>query len=286
MTRRSHWSIQSLWRIRQPMAWRGTRHSDLGWFAPIGLLWVVASLSAARSNVPQRLSLEQVWGPPTIARPLGSAEGGIDIAAFVGHACVRVLLLSAAVAAVSLLLGVPLGAFAAMRRGKFERILIRCCDLLQSFPTFLLALAVLSAVEAPARWHLGLVFLLTAWAPFARLAHAQSLWLVSSEFVMAARALGASRAHIVIRHFLPHLVGPVTVQLGSCAAGVVLSESALAFVGLGPSDGVSLGALLEQGTVAMLRSARVLVIASLAIAATSGSLQLASEGLRRRMLDR
>jgi ABC-type dipeptide/oligopeptide/nickel transport system permease subunit len=76
----------------------------------------------------------------------------------------------------------------------------------------------------------------------------------------------------------------MTVQLGSCAAGVVLSESALGFVGLGPADGVSLGALLEQGTVAMLIDARVLAIAALAIIATSGSLQMASEGLRKRLL--
>ena len=260
------------------------RVAGLVWFVPIGMLVAGALLLASRSDAPQRLSLEQVWASPTVMRPLGSGEGGIDLAAFVGHACIRVLLLSAAVAAIACLVGVPLGAFAAMQRGRLEIVVIRCCDLLQGFPTFLLALAVLSAVEAPARWHLGIVFLLTAWAPFARMAQAQSRSVANAEFVLAARALGASRRHIVIKHFLPHLVGPVTVQLGSCAAGVVLSESALGFVGLGPSDGVSLGALLEQGTVAMLLDARVLVIASLAIVATSGALQIASEGLRQRML--
>lgn len=258
--------------------------SALAWFAPLGLLSVTAAMLAARTPSPERLSLELVWSAPTVSRPLGSGEGGIDLAAFVGHACTRVLLLSAIVAVLACLVGTPLGTTAAARRGKLELILLRCCDLAQSFPTFLLALAVLSAVEAPARWHLGLVFLLTAWAPFARMAHAQSRRVVTSEFVMASRALGASRSHVLVRHLIPHLVGPVTVQLGSCAAGIVLSESALGFVGLGPSDGVSLGALLEQGTIAMLRDARVLTVAALAIVATNGSLQLASEGLRRIML--
>jgi peptide/nickel transport system permease protein len=259
---------------------------ELGWFVPLVLLLVLTLVLTTRSSVPQRLSLVEVWGSPSTTRPFGSAEGGIDVAAFVGHACVRVLVLSAAVATLSCLVGVPIGALAAIGRGKFETLLVRTCDLFQSFPTFLLALVVLSAVEVPSRWHLGVVFTLTAWAPFARMAHAQARWVVNSEFVLAARALGANLRQILFRHLIPHLVGPMTVQLGSCAAGVVLGESALGFVGLGPSDGVSLGALLEQGTVAMLRAPRVLVIASLAIAATSGALQLTSEGLRRRLLAR
>jgi peptide/nickel transport system permease protein len=263
-----------------------SRHSDLGWFAPLILLLSVALILAHRSEAPQRLAPEEVWGSPTVLRPFGSAEGGIDVATFVGHACVRVFLLSSVVAVLGCLIGAPLGAFAAMKRGRFELVLGRCCDLFQSFPTFLLALCVLSTVEVPARWHLGVVFLLTAWAPFARMAHAQARRVTGAEFVMAARAMGATVSYIVGRHLVPHLVGPLTVQLGSCAAGVVLSESALGFVGLGPSDGVSLGALLEQGTVAMLRDARVLTVASLAIVATSGSLQLASEGLRKRLLPR
>jgi len=72
-------------------------------------------------------------------------------------------------------LGSPLGAAAAVRRGRMERAPARACDLVQAFPTFLLALVVLSAVHAPSRLHLGFVFALTAWAPFARLALAQAL---------------------------------------------------------------------------------------------------------------
>ena len=80
---------------------------------------------------------------------------------------------------------------------------------------------------------------------------------------------------------LPNLLGPVAIQLGTAAAGVVLGETALGFVGLGPPDGVSLGALLEQGTLGMLRAPHVLAVGALAVALVSGSLQLASEGLRR-----
>jgi len=122
-------------------------------------------------------------------------------------------------------------------------LLLRACDLVQAFPNFLLALAVLAAVERPRRWHIGAVFVLTAWASFARLTAILSRKLVEADFVVAARALGASRTRILLRHIVPNILGPVAVQVGTVAAGVVLSESALSFVGLGPADGVSLGVL-------------------------------------------
>jgi peptide/nickel transport system permease protein len=121
----------------------------------------------------------------------------------------------------------------------------------------------------------------TAWAPFARISVAQARVLSESQFVEAARALGAGRRRVVLGHVLPNLLGPVTVQLGTAAAGVVLGETALGFVGLGPPDGVSLGALLEQGTLGMLRAPHVLAVGALSVALVSGSLQLASEGIRR-----
>jgi peptide/nickel transport system permease protein len=71
------------------------------------------------------------------------------------------------------------------------------------------------------------------------------------------------------------------VQIGTSAAGIVLGEAALGFIGLGPPDGVSLGSLLEQGTDSMLFAPHVLAVGAIAIALCSGSLQLASEGIRR-----
>ena len=81
-----------------------------------------------------------------------------------------------------------------LRGGKLERWTLRACDLVQSFPTFLLALAVLSAVDVPSRFHIGAVFCIGVWAPFARLALAQARTLGEAQFVEAARALGANRA--------------------------------------------------------------------------------------------
>ena len=129
--------------------------------------------------------------------------------------------------------------------------------------------------------HIGLVFCVAAWAPFARIALVQARALAEAQFVEAARAIGARAERVIGVHVLPNLLGPVAVQVGTSAAGVVLGETALGFVGLGPPDGVSLGALLEQGTVSMLRAPHVLAVGAGLVVVVSGALQLASEGLRR-----
>jgi ABC-type dipeptide/oligopeptide/nickel transport system permease subunit len=176
-------------------------------------------------------------------------------------------------------IGTPLGAASALGRGRIERGVLRACDLLQAFPTFLLALVVLSAVRAPNRLHIGAVFALTAWAPFARLALVQTRVLRDLAFVDAARALGAGRLVVLARHVLPNVLGVAAVQLGATGGSIVVSEAALGFVGLGPRDGVSLGSVLDQGVAAMLRAPHVLLVGAAAVFVTSGAMLLAGRAI-------
>jgi peptide/nickel transport system permease protein len=251
-------------------------------FGPLAALSLLAAASVLQGNhSPTRLTLDLSWAGPSAARPLGSGDAGIDVLGVVTHATLRALGLAAAVTAFGFAVGTPLGITAALRGAALERWTLRAADLVQSFPTFLLALAVLSAVRTPSRFHIGLVFCVGAWAPFARLALVQARGIAEAPFVEAARALGATELRVILDHILPNVLGPVAVQLGTAAAGVVLGETALGFVGLGPGDGVSLGAVLEQGTAGMIRAPHVLVAGALAVMAVSGSLQMASEGIRR-----
>ena len=243
---------------------------------PLALLVTTALLlGLAASAPPGRLDPAAAFAPPSAPHPLGAGEAGIDLAALVSAATLRGLLLAVSVALVGFSVGTPLGAAAALARGAFERFVARLCDLLQAFPTFLFAMAVLSAVRHPTRLALGAVFASTAWAPFARLALQQTAVLRGSAFVEAALAIGAGRARVVFLHVVPNLLGVVAVQLGSSAAAVLLGEAALSFVGFGPEDGVSLGQLVDQGVVAMLRDPSILVLGAVAITAASASLLVA-----------
>jgi len=250
--------------------------------APAVVVFVASAAVAALSHrSPTRLTLELAWAPPSASRPLGSGEAGVDVLALASHGTFRALCLAIGVTAFGFAVGVPFGTAAALGGGRRQRFVLRLCDLVQSFPTFLLALGVLAAVRVPSRWHIGAVFSLAAWAPFARMALVQARAVADAPFVEAARALGATGPRVVFAHVLPNVLAPVAMQLGTAAAGVVLGETALGFVGLGPRDGVSLGALLEQGTVGMLRAPHVLAAGALAVVLVSGTLQMASEGIRR-----
>jgi peptide/nickel transport system permease protein len=243
--------------------------------APLTAVVAITSAVVLSDRSPTRLDPELSWAPPSSAWPLGCGEAGVDLLALVSHATQRGVVLAAAVALVGFLVGCPLGAASGLARGRFERGVSRACDLVQAFPTFLLALVVLSAVRAPTRAHLGAVFVLTAWAPFTRLALAQTRVLRDAAFIEAARALGGGRSRVVLRHVLPNLLGVVAVQLGSTAAAVVVSEAALAFVGFGTRDGVSLGSVLDQGVSAMLRAPHVLFVGAAGVFVTSVVLMVA-----------
>lgn len=242
---------------------------------PLVTVMAITTVVAAGARSPTHLTPELSWAAPSSSWPLGCGEAGVDLLALVAHATLRGVVLAAVVALAGFSVGCPLGAVAGLVRGRFERGVARACDLVQAFPTFLLALVVLSAVTAPTRAHLGAVFLLTAWAPFTRLALAQTRVLRDAAFIEAARALGGNQTRIVVRHLLPNLLGVVAVQLGSTAAAIVVSEAALAFVGFGTRDGISLGAVLDQGVSSMLRAPHVLLVGAAGIFFTSVSLMIA-----------
>lgn len=240
----------------------------------IVIAFVTAGVLAAPAD-PSRLDPNVAWAAPSSAHWLGAGEGGVDLLGVVSWGALKGSVLAVIVALSGFAIGTPLGAAAALAQGRFERAVERTCDFAQAFPSFLLALAVLASVRTPTRVHLGVVFALTAWAPFARLALAETRVLRSAAFVQAAFALGLERRLVVARHLLPNLLETVAVQLGSTAASVLVSEAALSFLGFGPRDGVSLGDVLAQGVAAMLRAPHVLASGALAIVVVSASLLVA-----------
>lgn len=247
---------------------------------PLLAIVVVAGIAAAVAREPPgHLAPELAWCAPDHAHPLGCGEAGVDLVPLLANAVLRGVVLAAVVALVGFAIGTPLGAAAAFARGRLEAAVERTCDLLQAFPTFLLALAVLSAVRAPTRVHLAFVFAITAWAPFARLALAETRVLRSAAFVEAAIALGLTRRAVLFRHLFPNVLGTVAVQLGATGAAIVVGEAALSFVGFGPADGVSLGNVLDQGVAAMLRAPHVLVAGAASVFLTSAAMLVAGRAL-------
>jgi peptide/nickel transport system permease protein len=248
--------------------------------APLAALVALSAAGVALAReAPGRLDPARAWRAPSWHWPLGCGEAGVDLASLVATAELRAMALAAVVALVGAAVGAPLGAAAGLARGRVERAVERACDLVQAFPTFILALAVLSAVRSPTRVAIGAVFAVTSWAPFARLSLAQTRTLRDAAFVEAAVALGRGPAGVLVRHVLPNVLGIAAVQLGSTAASMVVGEAGLAFVGFGPRDGVSLGGVLDQGVAAMLRAPHVLAVGALAVFVTSAAMLVAGRAL-------
>lgn len=241
---------------------------------PLLLVLVVATaLRFARAADPRRIVLVDELARPSLRHPLGCGDGGVDLLAVATEALLRGLLLALVVAAFSLVLGTTLGAAAGLRGGVAARALTRLCDGLQAFPSFVLALALVAAVPRPSRLHVAVVLSLTAWAPFTRLALAELRVIRGLAYVEAARALGAPPLQVLLRHAIPAALPTARAQLGSTASALLVSDAALAFLGLGPADGVSLGALVDQGVGTLVRAPHVLMVGAGALTLSAITVQ-------------
>ena len=250
----------------------------VGW-RPIPLLVLVLGAALGSLSRADAITLvpERALQPPSVRHPFGFGEGGVDLTAAIVRGVWGSLVLAAVASAIGLGVGVALGALAGFRGGRAERALSRALDTVQALPSFFVALALLAMVREPSRLHLGLVFAATAWAPFARLALAETRVLRGAAFVEASRALGRSELGTLIRHVVPQLLPLALVQLGASAAAVVIGETGLSFLGFVALTGApSLGRLLEQGVTTMLVAPHVLVASAGAVLLTNAALLLAT----------
>ena len=220
---------------------------------------------------------------PSRAHPLGTGENGVDLLAAILHGARRAGIIALWVVGGGLVAGTAIGASAGYFGGLWDAAIVAAVDLVLAFPSILLAMAFVALVGRPGTMHLVVALGLSSWVPYARLARAQTLTLREREFVVAARALGASDARILLRHIVPNLAGPLVVQATFAAGATVLAESSLSFLGLGGNGGASWGALLDQGAGYLLTTPRAAAVPGLAIALTVFGFNLFGDVLRERL---
>jgi peptide/nickel transport system permease protein len=133
--------------------------------------------------------------------------------------------------AVGLVAGGVTGLAAGYRGGATDLLVMRLVDGILAFPALILAIALVAALGPNLRN--AMIAIGVVQIPiYARLTRAQVLQLKSLDFVTAARALGASPARIIARHMVPNLLNPLIVQVSLSAAGAMLAEATLSFLGL------------------------------------------------------
>lgn len=176
--------------------------------------------------------------PPSVAHPFGTDWAGRDVLSRVLYGGRYSLTVGLAAVSLAVAVGVALGSLAGYAGGWVDELLMRVVDVLYSFPFLVLAIAFV-ALFGQGFWNLVAALAVVGWAGYARLVRGEVLGVVEEEYVLAARALGASDRRILARHVVPNAVGPVLVQATLNVGSVVLSAAALGFLGLGLEPGTA-----------------------------------------------
>jgi peptide/nickel transport system permease protein len=192
---------------------------------------------------------------PSWVHPLGTDDLGQDVLARMLYGGRISIAVGLAAMSVSVIVGTIVGAVAGMSRGLVDTALVWLIDLFLSLPQVPVLLVIIylyrGALTKLLGPEVGIFVLVVAgigafrWMTVARLVRAQLFALREKEFVEAARALGASRLRLVVRHVLPNALGPVIVAGTIDVANAIIAESTLSFLGLGfPPDIPTWGRLL------------------------------------------
>ncbi len=173
--------------------------------------------------------------PPSLAHPFGTDLLGRDEFGRVLYGARISLRVGVVAVFFGLVLGVLIGALAGGAGGRLDAVLMRAVDVLLAVPGILLAIGIVAWLG---RGELQIMLAVgVSYTPiFARLLRGSLLALRESDFVIAARSMGASPARILLRHMLPNALTPLIVQATLALATAIIDVAGLGFLGLGPGD--------------------------------------------------
>jgi peptide/nickel transport system permease protein len=250
----------------------------------IGVLAVAALVAVVWTPYdPLAVNLRMRLKPPSAAHWLGTDEFGRDVAsrAMAGAGTSTLVALLTVVFAV--IAGAAVGIVAGYLRGWTDRVLMAFNDALLAFPGILLALGVMVVVGAN---KYGIILALgLAYAPsVARVVRGTVLSIREKEYVEASRVIGNSEFYSMLRHVLPNCVAPVAVLATSMFGWVLLSESALSFLGLGvPPPAPTWGNMLAASRPYMETATWLGVAPGVCIALTLLGINLLGDAFRDRL---
>jgi peptide/nickel transport system permease protein len=245
--------------------------------AAIGLVSLAAPLLAPHDPT---ILLAKPLLPPSGAHPLGTDDFGRDVLSrliFAGRVSLGV---SAASVLIATTCGVWLGLLAGYYRAWAELAIMRTMDLLLSFPTIVLAIAIVAALGISIR-NVIIVIAIVYVPRFVRVVFGATLAVRESEFVQAARVVGCANPRILRTAILPNVTAPILVQISLSLGFAVLVETGLSFLGLGAQPPTpSWGNMVATARDFMQTNPWLLIAPAAAIGLTILALNTLGDGLR------
>lgn len=256
--------------------------------AAILLLLLIAAVGAPliAPHDPSRQDLANDLIAYSADHPLGTDKLGRDILSRTLYGARISLSVGFATVALSLAIGLVAGSLAGYFGGWIDLLLMRVVDILLAFPGILLAIA-FTAVLGPGLDHVILALCLIGWTGYARLVRGEIIALREREFIQAARALGGGPRRVVMRHLLPNLLAPLSIQATFGLAAAIIAEGSLSFLGLGVEPPTpSWGSMLNDGRQFLLVAPHLTTYPGLAIMVAVLALNLVGDGLQDRFQGR
>ena len=246
------------------------------------LLMVCSAICAdwLASADPSRISPRDRFLPPSAEHLLGTDQLGRDLFSRVVHGGRIALSVALFATAASLAIGIVLGLIAGYGPRWLDNLLILLFDAIKSFPTVMLALALVTLV-GPSLTAVVVVVVLVNVPGYARIIRTQTIALKSAEFVTAAQSMGANSARILRVHVLPNVIGPLVILASMDIPVVIAIEAGMSFLGLGVRPPTpSWGAILNDGFTNIRDSAWIAIAGGVPIILTTLGFTFLGETLR------
>jgi peptide/nickel transport system permease protein len=273
----------------QPTFWKRLRRRSniqliLGGSLLLIVLLVTIFAPVITTQGPNSISITGSLAPPQSGHIFGTDSIGRDVftrVVYGGRVSLMIAIPSVALAlALGMLLGVPAGYFG----GKIDQIIMRVLDVLFAFPGVLLAMVIVT-ILGPSVRNLILTIGILYSARMARIVRAPILSVRRLEYVEAAHSIGSRNLRVILRHVIPNASSPIIVDVTLALGQVILTETALSFLGLGPPPpDPSWGAMLSQSRQFMEFASWTVLAPGFAIIVTVAAFLLLGHGLRQ-MLD-
>jgi peptide/nickel transport system permease protein len=232
---------------------------------------------------PTKSNLLMVERPPSADHPLGNDSSGRDIFARLLYGGRVSLIVGFSAMIFTLIIGVTLGSIAGYYGGKIDAIIMRAADMMLVLPFLVIALTVVAILEKVTIGTFVTIIAITSWPNLTRVIRGTYLALREQEFVLGAKAIGASDMRIILKHFIPNAIGPIVVNATLMMATFIIVESALSFIGFGiPQPTPTWGNMISEAqSLRILRNSPAAWIPpGLAILLTVLCINFIGDGLR------
>ncbi len=260
---------------------RWMRQASLVAGAIILLVMLLSSIFAAQISPfpPEEQNLANTLKPPSAIHPFGTDNFGRDVFSRTLHAAKLDMTIGVLCVLFPWIIGVLLGCLAGYLGGITDTIIMRTVDVFTAFPFLVLVIAII-AILGPGLVSMFVALTLAGWTAYTRIVRGEILVLKKSEFIQAARALGYSNTRIMLRHILPNVVTPALIFAMADIILVILSTTALSFLGLGVQPPTpEWGSMIAEGRTFIMTAWWMVTFPGLAIMLVGLGFSLFGDGL-------